>query len=71
MVRSRLPVCIFRLTVRRPVVEDANASAPAFAKIFKEMIIVTHPSRPLPRAAKGTIQRKAAMSMYAEEIEKL
>ncbi|EKM51563.1 uncharacterized protein PHACADRAFT_212203 [Phanerochaete carnosa HHB-10118-sp] len=54
-----------------PVVEEANATAPAFAKIFKEMIIVTDSSRPLPRAGKGTIQRKAAISLYADEIEKL
>ncbi|EKM51562.1 uncharacterized protein PHACADRAFT_127221 [Phanerochaete carnosa HHB-10118-sp] len=54
-----------------PVVEEANAVAPAFAKIFKDMIIVTDPSKPLPRAGKGTIQRKAAISLYTDEINKL
>ena len=55
----------------RSIVEEANAAAPAFAKIFKEMIIVTDPSKPLPRAGKGTIQRKAATVAYAGEIVKL
>ncbi|GJE88440.1 acetyl-CoA synthetase-like protein [Phanerochaete sordida] len=54
-----------------PVVEEANSTAPAFAKIFKEMIIVTDPAKPLPRAGKGTIQRKAALAAYADEIDKL
>lgn len=51
--------------------EEANHLAPAFAKIFKEMIIVTDPSKPLPRPAKQTIARKQALVMYADEIEKL
>ena len=55
----------------RPIVEEANTMAPAFARIFKEMIIVTDPSRPFPRAAKGTIQRKAAIQAYEAEIIKL
>ena len=54
-----------------PRIEEANAQAPAFAKIFKEMIIVTDPDKPLPRAAKGTIIRKQALTVYSEEIERL
>jgi hypothetical protein len=55
----------------RSAVEAANAAAPGFAKIFKEMIIVTDSFKPLPRAGKGTIIRKQALATYAEEIEKL
>ncbi|GJE90357.1 acetyl-CoA synthetase-like protein [Phanerochaete sordida] len=54
-----------------PAVEEANRAAPAFAKIFKEMIIVTDSARPLPRAAKGTIVRKQALALYEKEINDL
>ncbi|EKM48480.1 uncharacterized protein PHACADRAFT_108873, partial [Phanerochaete carnosa HHB-10118-sp] len=54
-----------------PVVEEANRAAPAFAKIFKEMVIITDPARPLPRAAKGTIVRKQALAVYEREINNL
>ena len=57
--------------IHRPVVDEANATAPAFARIFKEMIIVTDPKKPLPRAGKGTIQRRSAMKLYEDEINKL
>lgn len=51
--------------------EQANSSAPTFAKIFKEMILVTEPGNPLPRAPKGTIIRKQATALYADEIDRL
>ena len=59
------------MVCERPAVEAANRIAPSFARIFKEMIIATDPARPLPRAAKGTIVRPQAVSLYAEDIEKL
>ncbi|CAL1709603.1 unnamed protein product [Somion occarium] len=54
-----------------PYVEEANKLAPSFARIFKEMILVTHPETPMPRAAKGTTQRKLVWAAYREEIDKL
>ena len=57
--------------VSRPYVEEANRLGPAFARIFKELILVTDPAKPLPRASKNTIQRKMALQLYAEEIEDL
>ncbi|CAL1703617.1 unnamed protein product [Somion occarium] len=54
-----------------PHVEEANKLAPTFARIFKEMIIVTDPARPMARAGKGTVQRKIVLREYANEIEKL
>ncbi|TFK51599.1 acetyl-CoA synthetase-like protein [Heliocybe sulcata] len=54
-----------------PVVEEANESAPAFSRIFKEMILVTSPWKPLVRAPKGTVMRKAILAEYAQEIENL
>ncbi|KZT04547.1 acetyl-CoA synthetase-like protein [Laetiporus sulphureus 93-53] len=54
-----------------PQIEESNQTAPTFARIFKEMIIVADPARPFIRAAKGTIQRKKTLEMYKDEIEAL
>ena len=55
----------------RHVIEEANHLAPTFARLFKEMIIVADPQRPIPRAAKGTINRRQAYILYEQEIDKL
>ena len=55
----------------RPVINEANKGAPSFSKIYKEMILVTDKARPLPRAGKGTLLRKAALKEYQNEIEAL
>lgn len=55
----------------RPAVQEANAKAPAFARIFKEMILIADPAKPLPRAAKSTVIRRQALELYAGEIEQL
>ncbi|KAK7041553.1 hypothetical protein VNI00_009140 [Paramarasmius palmivorus] len=54
-----------------PAVEAANAIAPAFSRIYKEMIITTSSDRPLPRTAKDTVIRKQALKMYEKEIDEL
>ncbi|EKM49839.1 uncharacterized protein PHACADRAFT_105973, partial [Phanerochaete carnosa HHB-10118-sp] len=54
-----------------PVVEEANHLGPAFAKVFKETILVASPNKSLPRSGKGTVQRKITLDLYAPEIEKL
>ncbi|TFK46448.1 acetyl-CoA synthetase-like protein [Heliocybe sulcata] len=54
-----------------PTVEEANKDAPAFSRIFKEMILVTNPTKPMTRAAKGTVQRNKTLSLYASEINSL
>ncbi|KAJ7899903.1 putative aminoadipate reductase [Mycena leptocephala] len=54
-----------------PIIEDANAIAPAFSRIFKEMILFTSPTKPLPGAGKGTVLRKAALNVYAADIDSL
>ncbi|TFK48709.1 putative aminoadipate reductase [Heliocybe sulcata] len=54
-----------------PVIEEANEDAPAFSRIFKEMVLVTSPNKPMRRAAKGTIMRKATLADYAQEIDEL
>ncbi|KAG6899435.1 hypothetical protein C0993_010310 [Termitomyces sp. T159_Od127] len=53
------------------VIEEANKVAPAFSRIFKEMILITSKGKPLPRTGKGTVMRKMALKAYENEIEKL
>jgi hypothetical protein len=55
----------------RPTIDEANKVAPSFSRIFKELILVTHKDKPLPRAGKGTVMRKAALKEYHDEIEAL
>ncbi|KAF8215633.1 hypothetical protein K438DRAFT_1799007 [Mycena galopus ATCC 62051] len=47
------------------------ANAPAFARIYKEMIIVTQPGKPMVRTTKGNVSKKATLVLYNEEIEHL
>ncbi|KAJ7488851.1 putative aminoadipate reductase [Mycena latifolia] len=54
-----------------PVVEEANEDAPAFARIYKEMILVTEPDKPMVRPPKGTVGKKATIALYKDEIEAL
>ncbi|KAG1866982.1 putative aminoadipate reductase [Suillus tomentosus] len=54
-----------------PHVEDANASAPTYSRIFKEMILVARRNKPVSRTMKGTIERKAALQAYEQEIDAL
>jgi hypothetical protein len=49
-------------------VEDANRVSPAYARIYKEMLLVSSPGKPLPRTGKGTVQKKAAVALYEAEI---
>lgn len=53
------------------MINEANKIAPAYSKIFKELILVVNKRKPLPRAPKGTVIRKLALSAYAEEIDEL
>ncbi|PQE15461.1 NRPS-like enzyme protein [Rutstroemia sp. NJR-2017a BVV2] len=54
-----------------PVIEEANATCPAHARVAKSHILFTEPGRPIPMSAKGTIQRSPALREYSSEIEKL
>lgn len=55
----------------RAQVEEANRLAPTFSRIFKEMILVADPSRPLVRAGKGTVIREASLALYHDDINEL
>ncbi|KAH9944763.1 hypothetical protein B0H21DRAFT_862505 [Amylocystis lapponica] len=54
-----------------PQVEEANHLVAAFSRVFKEMILVADPARPLPRAAKSTVIRKQALALYEKDIDAL
>jgi len=47
-----------------------NAYAPQHSRIFKEMIIVSIPSKPFTYTAKNTARRQAIIDSYSDEIEK-
>ncbi|KAJ7056386.1 putative aminoadipate reductase [Mycena amicta] len=52
-------------------VEKANVVAPAFAKLYKEMILVATSARPMVRAPKGTVEKKATIALYEADIAAL
>ena len=59
------------LTLSRPVIEEANRAAPAYSRIFKELILITRKGKPLPRTEKNTVMRKLALEVYGADIEKM
>jgi hypothetical protein len=72
-------VCLISMVIKflhndiifRPIVEEANSIAPAFSRIFKELILVADYKKPFLRAGKGTVMRKATLDLYAQEVEVL
>jgi len=54
-----------------PVIQDANQLCPVYAKITEEHILLVAPHKPMARAAKGTVQRKATTQLYEEELDQL
>jgi len=54
-----------------PIIRRANQDCPAHGRILKDFVMFTSPGKPLPQAAKGTVQRYAALKLYAAEFEAL
>ncbi|THH09230.1 hypothetical protein EW145_g2182 [Phellinidium pouzarii] len=52
-----------------PTIEKMNAYAPTYSRIFKEMILITSPSKPLLYTPKGTLRRQPVLDQYAAEID--
>ncbi|KAF9451607.1 acetyl-CoA synthetase-like protein [Macrolepiota fuliginosa MF-IS2] len=50
-------------------VEEANNFGPSHSRIFKEMILVAHPSKAFHYTAKGTPRRQFIINEYEKEIE--
>ncbi|KLO12645.1 acetyl-CoA synthetase-like protein [Schizopora paradoxa] len=63
-----------RVTFRNkiwPSVERMNNFAPQHSRIFKEMILVSKPSKPFTYTAKNTARRQAIINTYDTEINEL
>ena len=76
VIEPKIPVHTFqeREIMRQtiwPTVMEANRSCPAHGRILKEYIMFTTPAKPLPQAAKGTVQRYAALKLYDSELKAL
>lgn len=54
-----------------PTVEKANEYAPAHSRVFKEMILISSPSKPFAYTAKNTPRRGIVLKAYDKEIEDL
>jgi long-subunit acyl-CoA synthetase (AMP-forming) len=54
-----------------PTVEAATANSPAFSRIFKHLILVTKEDKPMVRADKGNVKKKATIAAYDKEINAL
>ncbi|RPD63492.1 acetyl-CoA synthetase-like protein [Lentinus tigrinus ALCF2SS1-6] len=52
-----------------PTMERVNHYAPAHSRIFKELVLVTSPSKPFEFTAKGTPRRQACITAYSDEID--
>ncbi|KIJ54685.1 hypothetical protein M422DRAFT_200577 [Sphaerobolus stellatus SS14] len=51
-----------------PSIEVANEFSPAHSRIFKEMIVVTDPSKPMELTAKMTPRRQIVINAYEKDI---
>ena len=47
-------------------IKEANMKAPAFGRIFKETVLVKSCEKPMHRARKGTVDKKATVQQYEE-----
>ena len=54
-----------------PAVVKANLDCPAHGRIMRNFVMFTKPDKPLPRAGKETVQRYAALKVYADEFKAL
>ncbi|KAJ6611221.1 hypothetical protein B0H10DRAFT_2224315 [Mycena sp. CBHHK59/15] len=73
------PDCTFNLSdsVQRiaycneiwPAVEEINAQTATHSQLLKEMVIITHPSRPFRYTPKNTPHRSSVLDAYEKEIE--
>lgn len=52
-------------------IEKANAQAPGQARVTRDMILISTPSKSFVRSAKGTVVRKTTGDQYKEEIAEL
>ncbi|KAI0815480.1 acetyl-CoA synthetase-like protein [Xylaria sp. FL0064] len=54
-----------------PSIVQANRDCPAHGRILSGFVMLTTPTKPLPRASKDTVQRHAVFKLYEEEWKSL
>ncbi|KAI2615947.1 acetyl-CoA synthetase-like protein [Hypoxylon sp. NC1633] len=54
-----------------PKIHEANASAPKFGQIPRELVLFTANPKPFLRTGKGTVQRQLTLQAYEAEIDAL
>ena len=54
-----------------PSIVQANRHCPAHGRIMKPFVMLTSPDKPIPRTEKDTVQRHAALKLYAHEFKVL
>ncbi|CEN61371.1 hypothetical protein ASPCAL08025 [Aspergillus calidoustus] len=54
-----------------PVIEDANAILPAYARVDEAHIVFTEVGKSVLRTLKGTVRRAATLELHKEAIEKV
>ncbi|KAJ7635327.1 hypothetical protein FB45DRAFT_1057185 [Roridomyces roridus] len=54
-----------------PTIVKMNEIAPQHSRLFKEMILVSKPSKPFTYTAKMTVRRQAVIADYEEEFDQL
>ena len=54
-----------------PTLQQANEQCPRHARVAKSRILFTTPEKPMSRAGKGTVQRRATIANYSAEIDAL
>ena len=52
-----------------PFIEETNSGAPAYARIYQDLVIFTTANKPMVRAGKGTVLRKKTAELYGRELE--
>jgi hypothetical protein len=55
----------------RPAIDRANKISPQHSRIFKEMVLIAKPDKPMQMVDKGTVKKKAVLRDYKEEINSL
>lgn len=54
-----------------PSIQAANNAGPSHARIDRDMVVFSSPEKPMLRAGKGTVQRKATIALYEVELAAL
>ena len=54
-----------------PMIDEANQIYPRDTRVTKSHVILVDPERPIPKTAKGSVQRNATLVLYAKELEEV